>query len=76
MFIEEVAERTDRHLEQFCGPRLIAAGLPQGFDDIRFLQIIEVADQINSSVGQIEFGADPPGIVICYMFRQLFGLYL
>jgi hypothetical protein len=76
VFIEQMSQGTDGHLQQFGCPGLIAAGLSQGLDNIGFFEVLEMAHEVYTSFGQVKLRADPLRVVVSDIVRQSFGLYL
>ena len=42
VFVQQMAQRADRHLQQLGGPGLIAGGFSQCLDDVGLFKVVEV----------------------------------
>ncbi len=76
MLIEQVAERANGDVQQLGRTRLVAAGLPQGLDDVGLFEDFDVAGEINPVIGKRKLGGDAFGIVVRYVVGKLLGLDL
>ena len=76
VFIEQVPEGANRHLEQFGCPRLIAPGFPKGLYDVGFFEVFQVVHQIDTAFWKIKLRTYSLRIIVCNMIGQLFRLDL
>src|SRR5215204_6380147 len=71
-----MAKGSNLHLQQIRGPGLVAGGLPERFDNICLLEVLEMSGEIQSRIRQVEFGAYPFRVVVRDVFGQTFRLDL